>query len=68
MFQLNTSEELFNMQSVVQNTILNFSIVRVHFQKEWMSKIEGAVTTLLNMDSEQPRVKSSTLWLESSQI
>lgn len=34
----------------------------------WMSKIEGAVTALLKLDSQQPRVKSSSLWLESSQI
>ncbi|TWW75549.1 Pleckstrin -like proteiny domain-containing family G member 7 [Takifugu flavidus] len=37
-------------------------------KKEWMSKLEGAVTTLLKLDSVQPRVKSSTLWLESAQI
>lgn len=37
-------------------------------QKVWMSKIEGAVTALLKLDSQQPRVKSSSLWLESSQI
>lgn len=37
-------------------------------KREWMSKIEGAVTTLLKLDSQQPRVKSSSLWLESSQI
>ncbi|XP_039665519.1 pleckstrin homology domain-containing family G member 7 isoform X1 [Perca fluviatilis] len=37
-------------------------------KKEWMSKIEGAVTALLKLDSQQPRVKSSSLWLESSQI
>lgn len=37
-------------------------------QREWLSKIEGAVTTLLKLDSQQPRVKSSSLWLESSQI
>lgn len=39
-----------------------------HLQKEWMSKIEGAVTTLLTLDSDQPRVRSATLWLESAQI
>ncbi|XP_029951554.1 pleckstrin homology domain-containing family G member 7 [Salarias fasciatus] len=37
-------------------------------KRVWMSKIEGAVTTLLKLDSQQPRVKSSSLWLESSQI
>nr|XP_019969609.1 PREDICTED: pleckstrin homology domain-containing family G member 7 [Paralichthys olivaceus] len=37
-------------------------------KKEWMSKIEGAVMALLKLDSQQPRVKSSSLWLESSQI
>lgn len=37
-------------------------------KKVWISKIEGAVTALLKQDSQQPRVKSSSLWLESSQI
>uniref|UniRef100_A0A8D3A2T4 Pleckstrin homology domain containing, family G (with RhoGef domain) member 7 n=1 Tax=Scophthalmus maximus TaxID=52904 RepID=A0A8D3A2T4_SCOMX len=37
-------------------------------KKVWMSKIEGAVMALLKLDSQQPRVKSSSLWLESSQI
>uniref|UniRef100_A0A8D0ANL7 Pleckstrin homology domain containing, family G (with RhoGef domain) member 7 n=1 Tax=Sander lucioperca TaxID=283035 RepID=A0A8D0ANL7_SANLU len=37
-------------------------------KKAWMSKIEDAVTALLKLDSQQPRVKSSSLWLESSQI
>ncbi|XP_041652022.1 pleckstrin homology domain-containing family G member 7 [Cheilinus undulatus] len=37
-------------------------------KRAWISKIEGAVTALLKLDSEQPRVKSSSLWLESSQI
>ncbi|KAM9754187.1 pleckstrin homology domain-containing family G member 7 isoform 1-T2 [Menidia menidia] len=37
-------------------------------KKEWMSKVEGAVTALLKLDSQQPRVKSTSLWLESSQI
>ncbi|KAM8752090.1 pleckstrin homology domain-containing family G member 7 [Acanthopagrus schlegelii] len=37
-------------------------------KRVWISKIEGAVTALLKLDSEQPRVKSSSLWLESSQI
>ncbi|KAM9854035.1 pleckstrin homology domain-containing family G member 7 [Aulostomus maculatus] len=37
-------------------------------KKVWMSQIEGAVTALLKLDSQQPRVKSSSLWLESSQI
>ncbi|XP_034735274.1 pleckstrin homology domain-containing family G member 7 isoform X1 [Etheostoma cragini] len=37
-------------------------------KKVWMSKIEGAVTALLKLDSQQPRAKSSSLWLESSQI
>ncbi|XP_053174833.1 pleckstrin homology domain-containing family G member 7 [Scomber japonicus] len=34
----------------------------------WMSKIEGAMTALLKLDSQQPRVKGYSLWLESSQI
>ncbi|XP_045893617.1 pleckstrin homology domain-containing family G member 7 isoform X2 [Micropterus dolomieu] len=37
-------------------------------KRVWMSKIEGAVTALLKLDSQQPRLKSSALWLESSQI
>ncbi|XP_068578979.1 pleckstrin homology domain-containing family G member 7 isoform X2 [Cebidichthys violaceus] len=37
-------------------------------KRVWMTKIEGAVTALLKLDSQQPRVKSSSLWLESSQI
>lgn len=37
-------------------------------KREWMTKLEGAVTALLKLDSQQPRVKSSSLWLESSQI
>ncbi|XP_026220648.1 pleckstrin homology domain-containing family G member 7 isoform X2 [Anabas testudineus] len=37
-------------------------------KKVWMSKIEGAVTALLKLDSQQPRIKGSSLWLESSQI
>ncbi|XP_053282954.1 pleckstrin homology domain-containing family G member 7 [Pleuronectes platessa] len=37
-------------------------------KKVWMSKIEGAVMALLKLDSQQPRMKSSSLWLESSQI
>uniref|UniRef100_A0A1A8JD32 Pleckstrin homology domain containing, family G (With RhoGef domain) member 7 n=2 Tax=Nothobranchius kuhntae TaxID=321403 RepID=A0A1A8JD32_NOTKU len=37
-------------------------------KREWMSKIEGASTALLKLDSQPPRVKSSSLWLESSQI
>ncbi|CAN9499161.1 unnamed protein product [Ophioblennius macclurei] len=37
-------------------------------KRTWMSKIEGAVTTLLKLDSQQQRAKSSSLWLESSQI
>uniref|UniRef100_A0A665X944 Pleckstrin homology domain containing, family G (with RhoGef domain) member 7 n=1 Tax=Echeneis naucrates TaxID=173247 RepID=A0A665X944_ECHNA len=37
-------------------------------KRVWMSKIEGAVMALLKSDSEQPRVKSCSLWLESSQI
>lgn len=37
-------------------------------KKVWMSKIEGAVTALLKLHSQQPRVKSASLWLESSQI
>ncbi|KAK5867610.1 hypothetical protein PBY51_012081 [Eleginops maclovinus] len=37
-------------------------------KKTWMSKIEGAVSVLLKLDSQRPRGKSSSLWLESSQI
>ncbi|XP_041694013.1 pleckstrin homology domain-containing family G member 7 isoform X1 [Coregonus clupeaformis] len=38
-------------------------------KRVWMSEIEGAVAMLLRLDSQQPpRVKSSSLWLESSQI
>uniref|UniRef100_A0A8C6PWM6 Pleckstrin homology and RhoGEF domain containing G7 n=1 Tax=Nothobranchius furzeri TaxID=105023 RepID=A0A8C6PWM6_NOTFU len=37
-------------------------------KREWMSKIEGASTALLKLDSQPPPVKSSSLWLESSQI
>ncbi|XP_067358603.1 pleckstrin homology domain-containing family G member 7 isoform X2 [Channa argus] len=37
-------------------------------KRVWMSKIEGAVTALLKLDSQLPRVKSASLWLESSQI
>uniref|UniRef100_A0A3B3XN01 Pleckstrin homology domain containing, family G (with RhoGef domain) member 7 n=1 Tax=Poecilia mexicana TaxID=48701 RepID=A0A3B3XN01_9TELE len=37
-------------------------------KREWMTKLEGAVAALLKLDSQQPRVKSSSLWLESSQI
>ncbi|XP_062245331.1 pleckstrin homology domain-containing family G member 7 [Platichthys flesus] len=37
-------------------------------KKVWMSKIEGAVMALLKLDSQQPRMKSASLWLESSQI
>uniref|UniRef100_A0A3Q3JA09 Pleckstrin homology domain containing, family G (with RhoGef domain) member 7 n=1 Tax=Monopterus albus TaxID=43700 RepID=A0A3Q3JA09_MONAL len=37
-------------------------------KREWMAKIEAAVTALLKLDSQQRRAKSSSLWLESSQI
>ncbi|XP_069558053.1 pleckstrin homology domain-containing family G member 7 [Brachyistius frenatus] len=37
-------------------------------KRVWMTKIEGAVTALLKLDSQQPRVNSASLWLESSQI
>uniref|UniRef100_A0A3P9LHU4 Pleckstrin homology domain containing, family G (with RhoGef domain) member 7 n=1 Tax=Oryzias latipes TaxID=8090 RepID=A0A3P9LHU4_ORYLA len=37
-------------------------------KREWISKIEGAVTEQLKLDSEHPRVQSSSSWLESSQI
>ncbi|XP_039990144.1 pleckstrin homology domain-containing family G member 7 [Xiphias gladius] len=37
-------------------------------KRVWLSKIEGAVMALLKLDSMQARVKSSALWLESSQI
>ncbi|KAF7658791.1 hypothetical protein LDENG_00007800 [Lucifuga dentata] len=37
-------------------------------KRVWMSKIEGAVTALLKLDSQLPRLKSTSLWLESSRI
>ncbi|XP_056273112.1 pleckstrin homology domain-containing family G member 7 isoform X2 [Pseudoliparis swirei] len=37
-------------------------------KRVWVSKIEGAVAALLKLVSQQPGVKSSSLWLESSQI
>nr|XP_057930831.1 pleckstrin homology domain-containing family G member 7 [Doryrhamphus excisus] len=38
-------------------------------KRAWISKIEEAVSALLKLDSQQPpRVKSASLWLESSQI
>ncbi|KAJ8002998.1 hypothetical protein DPEC_G00164800 [Dallia pectoralis] len=38
-------------------------------KRVWISEIEGAVASLLRLDSQQPpRLKSSSLWLESSQI
>uniref|UniRef100_A0A3P8V4L5 Pleckstrin homology domain containing, family G (with RhoGef domain) member 7 n=1 Tax=Cynoglossus semilaevis TaxID=244447 RepID=A0A3P8V4L5_CYNSE len=37
-------------------------------KKVWMSNIEGAVMTLLKQQSEQPRLRTASLWLESSQI
>lgn len=37
-------------------------------KRVWMSKIEDAVSGLLKLDSQQPRLKSTSLWLESSQI
>ncbi|XP_077372661.1 pleckstrin homology domain-containing family G member 7 isoform X2 [Festucalex cinctus] len=37
-------------------------------KRAWLSKIEEAVTALLKRDSQQARVKNSSLWLESSQI
>ncbi|KAK0152309.1 Pleckstrin y domain-containing family G member 7 [Merluccius polli] len=37
-------------------------------KKVWMSKLESAVATLRKLHSQQPRVKSTSLWLESSQI
>ncbi|XP_068595978.1 pleckstrin homology domain-containing family G member 7 [Brachionichthys hirsutus] len=37
-------------------------------KRVWMSKIEGAVTALSELDSQRPRIMSSSLWLESSQI
>ncbi|XP_018519888.1 pleckstrin homology domain-containing family G member 7 isoform X2 [Lates calcarifer] len=37
-------------------------------KRVWMSKIEDAVMALLKLDSQQPRLKSSSMWLESSQI
>ncbi|XP_054633116.1 pleckstrin homology domain-containing family G member 7 [Dunckerocampus dactyliophorus] len=37
-------------------------------KRAWISKIEDAVSALLKLDSQQPRVRSASLWLESSQI
>lgn len=37
-------------------------------QKAWLSEIEEAVGALLKRDSQQPRLKSSSLYVESSQI
>ncbi|XP_075998333.1 pleckstrin homology domain-containing family G member 7 isoform X2 [Genypterus blacodes] len=37
-------------------------------KRMWMSKLEGAVAALLKLDSQQPRLKSASLWVESSQI
>uniref|UniRef100_A0A3B3QWN1 Pleckstrin homology domain containing, family G (with RhoGef domain) member 7 n=1 Tax=Paramormyrops kingsleyae TaxID=1676925 RepID=A0A3B3QWN1_9TELE len=37
-------------------------------KKCWMSEIEGAVAALQRQDSQQPRVRYSAQWLESSQI
>lgn len=37
-------------------------------KRVWMTKLESAVTALLKLDSQQPRLKSAALWLESSQI
>ncbi|XP_027017229.1 pleckstrin homology domain-containing family G member 7 isoform X2 [Tachysurus fulvidraco] len=37
-------------------------------KKAWLSEIEEAVCALLKRDSQQPRLKSSSLFVESSQI
>uniref|UniRef100_A0AAV2L567 PH domain-containing protein n=1 Tax=Knipowitschia caucasica TaxID=637954 RepID=A0AAV2L567_KNICA len=37
-------------------------------KRVWMSKVEDAVSSLLKQDSQQLRLKSASLWLESSQI
>lgn len=37
-------------------------------QKTWLSEIEEAVGALLKQDSQQSRLKSSSLYVESSQI
>ncbi|XP_051581012.1 pleckstrin homology domain-containing family G member 7-like [Myxocyprinus asiaticus] len=37
-------------------------------KKGWMSEIDDAINSLLKQDCQQPRVKNSTLYLESSQI
>ncbi|KAJ0028979.1 hypothetical protein NQD34_003976 [Periophthalmus magnuspinnatus] len=37
-------------------------------KRAWMSKIEDAVTAVLKQDCQQLRHKSTSLWLESSQI
>ncbi|KAF4091678.1 hypothetical protein AMELA_G00039300 [Ameiurus melas] len=37
-------------------------------KKAWLSEIEEAVGALLKRDSQQPRLKSSSLYVESSQI
>jgi len=38
------------------------------FQKAWVSVIEDSINSLLKHDHQQPRVKNSFLYLESSQI
>ncbi|GAA6101698.1 pleckstrin homology domain-containing family G member 7 isoform X1 [Tachysurus ichikawai] len=37
-------------------------------KKAWLSEIEEAVCALLKRDSQQPRLKNSSLFVESSQI
>ncbi|XP_067275839.1 pleckstrin homology domain-containing family G member 7 [Pseudorasbora parva] len=37
-------------------------------KKAWVSVIEDAINSLLNQDCQQPRIKNSALYLESSQI
>ncbi|XP_057691863.1 pleckstrin homology domain-containing family G member 7 [Corythoichthys intestinalis] len=37
-------------------------------KRTWLSKIEEAVSALLKLNSQQARVKNTSLWLESSQI
>ncbi|KAM6937842.1 pleckstrin homology domain-containing family G member 7 [Xenentodon cancila] len=37
-------------------------------KREWMSKMEAAMTALLKLDSQQSQVKNASFYLESSQI
>lgn len=65
-FYANSSFYMYNFKKKILQQIL--SSFMLFFQREWISKIEGAVTEQLKLDSEHPRVQSSSSWLESSQI